>query len=139
MITVRDVDPNKLISLTAEELKKTEIKAPAVSLFVKSGANTERPPIQKDFWYLRSSAILRKLYLNTSPVGVERLRNAFGSRKRLGHKPAKHYKAGGKFIRLMLQQLEGEGLIKKVEKPKRGRIITPKGHKLLDNIAKQVK
>lgn len=138
MISVRDVDPNDLIALAAEELKKTSIKPHAAARFVKSGANTERPPTQRDFWYLRSAAILRKLYLRPEPVGVRKLRNVFGGRKRRGHKPAHHYKAGGKFIRLMLQQLEKEGLIKKVDKPKKGRILTSKGKKLLDSLAKRV-
>ena len=138
MITVRDVNPNDLNALVAEELKKTEIKPPAVASFVKSGVNTEHPPTQKDFWYLRSSAILRKLYLSPTPIGVEKLRTAFGSRKRRGHKKAHRYKSGGKFIRLMLQQLEQEGLVKKVEKPRKGRIIAPKAQKLLDSLAKQV-
>jgi len=138
MITVREVNPNDLHALVAEELKKTEIKPPAVAAFVKSGVNTERPPTQQDFWYLRSAAILRKLYLNTDPVGVQKLRTAFGSRKRRGHKQAHHYKAGGKFIRLMLQQLEKEGLVKKVQKPRKGRIITSKAQKLLDSLAKKV-
>jgi len=139
MITVRDVDSNNLISLAAEELKKTNIKPHKLANFVKSGVCTERPPTQQDFWYLRSAAILRKLYLNSKPVGVEKLRNAFGTTKRRGHKQSHFRKSGGKFIRLMLQQLEQEGLIKSVKKPKPGRILTSQGQKLLDSVAKQVK
>jgi len=139
MITVRDVDANKLIEQTAQALKETKIEPHKSAGFVKSGVCAERPPTQKDFWYLRSAAILRKLYLNSKPVGTEKLRNAFGSTKRRGHKQTHFRKAGGKFIRLMLQQLEQEGLIKSVKKPKPGRILTPEGQKLLDSVAKQVK
>jgi small subunit ribosomal protein S19e len=138
MITVRDVDSGKLNKLIAEELEKTEMQPHPLANMVKSGIATEHPPTQENFWYLRSAAILRKLYLNTNPVGTERLRNVFGSRKNNGHQPSHHYKAGGKFIRMMLQQLEKEGLIKKIEKPKKGRTITPKGQKLLDSLAKKV-
>ena len=57
----------------------------------------------------------------------------------MGHKPAHHRPAGGKFIRLMLQQLEKEGLVKKVETPKKGRVITPKGQKFLDSLSRDLK
>jgi small subunit ribosomal protein S19e len=136
---MRDVSPQKLISRLSEELKKNEnIKPPEWSKYVKTGASVERPPTQPDWWFLRSAAILRKIYIN-GPVGVQRLRTAFGGRKRRGHKPAHHKKAGGKIIRLMLQQLENAGLAKKVEKPKKGRIVTPKGQKLINKIASEFK
>ena len=106
MLTPKDVDHIKFVRAVAEELKKNEnVKPHALAGFVKSGVNAERPPEQKDFWFLRSAAILRKAYTR-GPVGVSRLRTAFGSRKRRGHKPAHHAPAGGKFIRMMLQQLE---------------------------------
>jgi len=139
MVTVQDVSPQKLIHRVKEELKKSEnVKAPVWMNYVKSGVNAERPPVQADFWYLRSAAILRKVYLN-GPVGTERLRNSYGSLKRRGHKPAHHRKAGGKIIRLMLQQLEKDGLLQKVDTPKKGRIVTPKGQKLLDKMSAEIK
>lgn len=138
MPTAREVPAQKLIALTAEQLKKVdEIRPHPAAGFVKSGVCAERPPEQPDFWYLRSAAILRKIYL-TGPVGVQRLRTAYGGKRRRGHKPARHKKAGGKFIRLMLQQLEKAGLVTKTEKPA-GRAITPKGQKLLDRLASKVK
>ena len=128
------MSPQELSTRLSEELKKNEnIKPPEWSKYVKTGASVERPPTQPDWWFLRSAAVLRKIYIN-GPVGVQRLRTAFGGRKRRGHKPAHHKKAGGKIIRLMLQQLENAGLAKKVEKPKRGRIVTPKGQKLINKI-----
>jgi small subunit ribosomal protein S19e len=139
MVSVKDVLANDLIAKVAEELKKSEnIKVPEWSKFVKSGVNAERPPAQEDFWYLRSSAILRRIYLN-GPVGTQKLRTVFGSNKRRGHKPSHHRPAGGKIIRLMLQQLEKDGLITKTDKPRKGRIVTPKGQKFLDNMAAKIK
>ncbi|NIM47048.1 MAG: 30S ribosomal protein S19e [Candidatus Aenigmarchaeota archaeon] len=136
---MRDVPPQKLIGKLSEELKKNEnIKPPEWSKFVKTGVSSERPPSQGDWWFLRSAAILRKIYLN-GPIGTQRLRNVFGGRRRRGHKPAHHRKAGGKIIRLILQQLEGAGYIKKTEKPRKGRIITSKGQKLLIKTAKGLK
>ena len=139
MATTREVSPQKLITAAAEHLKKVETVNPhPSSAFVKSGVYADRPPIQQDFWYLRSAAILRKIYLG-GPVGTQRLRTAFGGRHRRGHKPAHHAKAGGKFIRQMLQQLDKAGLTKQVDKPRKGRIITPKGQKFLDKIATTLK
>ncbi len=128
--------PAQTIDKIKEELKKKEkIKPPEWSKYVKTGVNTERPPAQKDWWHIRSAAILRKVYLN-GPVGVQRLRTVFGGKRRRGHKPPHRRDAGGKIIRLMLQQLEDAKLIKKVEKPKKGRIITNKGQSLVDKCAR---
>ena len=136
---MKDADPQKIIQVLTIELRKDEtIKPPDWSRFVKTGASAERPPSQKDWWYLRSAAIIRKLYLN-GPVGTQRLRSYFGEKRRRGHKPAHHRKAGGKIIRLMLQQLEKAGYVKKIEKPKRGRILTPKGQSLIDKAMRSAK
>jgi small subunit ribosomal protein S19e len=56
-----------------------------------------------------------------------------------GKKTYHHRKAGGKIIRLILQQLEKAGYVQKVEKPKRGRAITPKGQEFLSKVAKGIK
>lgn len=140
-MNMRDVPVQKFIEKLSEELKKNEnIKPPDWSKFVKTGVSTERPPLQKDWWFLRSAAILRKVCLD-GPVGVERLRTVFGGRRKMPHgkKTSHHRKAGGKIIRLILQQLEKAGYVQKIEKPKKGRIITPKGQKLLSKTSKGVK
>jgi len=135
----RQVEPNKLIKRLAEELKKDEhIKPPAWSKHVKTGMNAERPPTQADWWFLRASAILRKIHM-TGPVGTQRLRTVYGSKKRRGSIRPHHAQAGGKIIRLMLQQLEKSGYVKKSEQLKKGRLITPKGQRLLNRIARVVK
>jgi small subunit ribosomal protein S19e len=136
---MREVSTQKLVLKLSELLKKNEnIKPPEWSKYVKSGACSERPPTQLDWWYLRSAAILRRIY-NTGPVGVQRLRTVFGGRRRRGYKPAKQMKAGGKVIRLMLQQLESAGYLKKVEKPRKGRIVTPQGQKLISKAVRELK
>jgi small subunit ribosomal protein S19e len=138
---MKDVPVQKFIEKLSEELKKNEnIKPPDWSRFVKTGVSTERPPLQRDWWFLRSAAILRKVYLD-GPVGVERLRTVFGGRRKMPHgkKTSHHRKAGGKIVRLILQQLEKAGYVQKVEKPKRGRIITPKGQEFLSKTSKGIK
>lgn len=135
MPDVRAVSQGALVSRIAEELKKAEkIKPPAWAAYTKTGVATERPPSQPDWWYFRTAALLRRIYL-TGPVGTQRMRTALGGRRRRGHKPAHHRKAGGKVIRLILQQLEAEGLVKKTAKPKSGRMVTPKGQRFVDEIA----
>jgi len=140
MTTVYDVDPTKLVEKAAEELKKLkELQMPEWAKFVKTGAAKERHPVKKDWWYTRAAAILRKIYLR-GPIGVNSLRREYSSKKNMGYKPERVYKAGGKIIRIILRGLEKEGLIifvtKKVHK---GRIITAKGKKFLDGLAKLVK
>jgi small subunit ribosomal protein S19e len=136
---MKDVPSQKLIERLAEELKKNEnIKPPEWSKYVKTGVSEERPPLQKDWWFLRSAAVLRKIHLN-GPVGIQRLRTAFGGRRRRGHKPAHHRKAGGKIIRLIVQQLEKSGYVQKVDKPRKGRIVTSRGQGLLNKASKEIR
>ncbi len=133
MVTVNDVDPQDLINLTKEELKKMkEIVPPEWSLWVKTGVSRERPPEQDDWWFIRTAAVLRKVYLN-GPIGIERLRKEFGGRKNRGHKPEHFYPGSGSIMRKILQQLEEVGLVKKLGR--KGRAISPKGQKFLDNLA----
>jgi len=132
---VQAIDPQKLNEKLKEELKKfKEIKPPAWSFFVKSGVHKERPPEQKDFWYIRAASILRRLYLN-GPVGIERLRVYYGGKKKHKVSPPHRKKASGALIRKILQQLEKAGL---VEKTKKGRVLTPKGRSFIEKVAKEI-
>lgn len=135
MTTARETKPEKLVEKLKEELKKVEeVKPPEWVKFSKSGSHRERPPEQKDFWYVRTAAVLRRIYLE-GPVGVERLRSYYGGRKERGYIPAHFRKASGNIIRKILQQLEKAGLI---EKAARGRKITAKGQSLLNHAAHEV-
>ena len=137
MVTVQDVDPQELINSVKEELKKIkEIKPPEWADWVKTGMSRERPPEQEDWWYIRSAAVLRKVYLK-GPIGIQRLRKLFGGKKNRGHKPEHFYPGSGAIIRNILLQLEAAGLVKK--QGRKGRVISPKGQKFLDNIAFRLK
>jgi len=132
MVSAREVSADKLNEKLKEELKSAEeISPPEWSRFVKSGAHRQRMPQQKDFWYIRASSILRRIYLD-GPIGTERLRTYYGGKKKRGYKPDHFKKASGNIIRKILQQLEKAGLIEKAGK---GRKITSKGQKLLDKVA----
>ena len=132
MVSARDVEAKKLIANLAEELK-TKIKMPEWAVYVKTGTQSQRPPEQKDWWYIRAASILRKIYTD-GPVGTSRLRSYYGGRKQRGHKPEHFRKGSGKIIRVILQDLEKINLISKDSK---GRKVTKEGQKLLDNLAKK--
>lgn len=140
MTIVYDVDAGKLIEKTAEELKKLkELQMPEWAKFVKTGAAKERHPAREDWWYIRAAAILRKIYLK-GPIGVNSLRREYSSKKNMGHKPERVYRAGGKIIRTIVKGLEKEGLIQMIGKGvHKGRIISAKGRKFLDNLSKGAK
>ncbi|MDI3473878.1 MAG: small subunit ribosomal protein S19e [Candidatus Woesearchaeota archaeon] len=139
MDIVYSADSEEFIKRCSEELKKFEsIKAPEWALYVKTGAGNERPPSNPDWWYIRCASVLRKIYFY-GPIGVSKLRRYYGNRKNRGHAPEKFYKSGGSHIRIMLQQLEKEGLIEQVKTGvHKGRVITSKGHVFLRKISKDV-
>ena len=133
---IEDIPTSKLIEKAAEELKKiNEIKPLEWAKFVKTGRHKERPPVSKDWWYIRAASILRKTYV-LGPIGVSKLRRKYGGRKNRGHKPEHFYPASGSVIRKILQQLEKSTLIQQNKIGNRkGRILTPKGTSFLDKIA----
>ena len=139
MAKFNKIAAQKLIPVVAEELKKSNtVKAPAWSMYAKTGAHVSRPPSQTDWWFTRAAAVLRKIAVR-GPVGTEKLRTIYGGRKRRGHKPAEFRKAGGSAIRKVLQQLQTAGFVKYKDKGiKKGRIITPQGLSFLDKAAKTI-
>lgn len=110
--------------------EKGILTMPDWAKFVKTSVARERPPMQEDWWYIRGASILRKLYLY-GPLGVRRLSKFYGGRQNRGYKPEKKRKGSKKILRVILQQLEKGGLIKKVEKPRKGRILTEEGKKII--------
>ena len=134
-----DVDAQELIAKAAEELKKVpEIKPPLWTPFVKTGMHKERPPVDKDWWYMRTASVLRAVY-RLGPIGVSKLRAKYGGKKNRGVKKEHFYKGSGNILRKSLQQLEKAGFIKFAEKKvRKGRVITPKGISFLDKIATQI-
>jgi small subunit ribosomal protein S19e len=139
MATQYDVNVNDLIVKSAQKLKDSENVRPTDwAAYVKTGAHKERPPADRDWWYVRSAAVLRSVS-KLGPVGVSKLRTKYGGKKDRGHKPERFARGSGSILRKILQQLEKEGLVKQ-EKigTHSGRIITPKGTKLLDNAASEI-
>ncbi|MCG2718100.1 MAG: 30S ribosomal protein S19e [Nanoarchaeota archaeon] len=139
-MSIFDVDINKLLEKVAEEMKKIEaIKKPDWATFVKTGPGKERPPVDPNWWYMRSASMLRKIFLK-GPIGVSKLRNNYQTKKNRGHKPEKVYPASGKLTRTILQQLEKAGFIKFEEKDvHKGRVITAKGKSFMQKLCKDIK
>ncbi len=91
--------------------------------------------MQENWWHIRTAAVLRKVYVN-GPIGTERLAAEFGGSKDRRAKPYKAVKGSRSIIRHVLQQLEATELV--AADKNRGRMITPKGQSLLDNVARAV-
>jgi small subunit ribosomal protein S19e len=134
---INDLPSGKVIEKTAEALKKIpEIVAPEWSKFVKTGTHKERPPVNEDWWYIRTASIMKKIAI-ISPVGVNKLKRKYGGKKNRGHKPEKRFDASGNIIRKILQQLEKAGFIEQSTKGvHKGRVLTNKGKSFLDKSSK---
>ncbi|MBS3086646.1 40S ribosomal protein S19 [Candidatus Pacearchaeota archaeon] len=124
----------------AEALKNVpEFKKPGWVEFVKSGPGKSRPIDDQDFWYKRAASILRQIY-KKKIVGVSRLRTRYGSKKKRGVRPEEFRKAGGKIIRVILQQSDKAGFteiaktVKGVKGKKPGRQLTDKGKRFLEEV-----
>ena len=136
MATIYDADIQKSIEKLSDSLK-SHIKDPEWSKFVKTGSAKARPPAELDWFYKRAASLLITIY-KKGPIGVSKLRVKYGSKKRRGHNPEKFFRASGKIIRRILQQLEKNKLIEqKAIGFHKGRIITKEGRKLVDGIAKR--
>jgi small subunit ribosomal protein S19e len=133
---VHEVNAQALNAKVAEELKKS-MEMPSWTHFVKTGTSRQRPPADEKWFYMRSASILRRLYID-GPVGVQRLRSYYGSSKNLGHQPKHFRRASGKIIRTVLQNLEKMEYVEKVEKPKKGRVLTKKGREFLKKMAQEI-
>ncbi len=136
MPTAYDVPADSLIRELSTRLKEEfkEIEAPAWAPFVKTSVSKERAPEDPDWWFKRCASLLRKIYIY-GPVGVSRLRTAYGGRQHRGKSPERFAKGSGAIIRNALQQLEKAGL---VQKNTGGRKITDKGRSLIDKIASEI-
>jgi len=136
MVTAYDVPAEKLIALTAAKLREIDtIKPPEWAEFVRTGRHTEKAPSQKDWWYTRAASILRKVYI-LGPIGTSRLAEEYGGFADRGSKPNKAVKGSRNIARKCIMQLEAGGLVAKNKN--KGRIITAKGQKMLDSLAKEI-
>jgi len=136
MATAFDVPANRLIPKMADELRKIEtIKAPEWAAFVKTRRHTEKSPMEEGWWYTRSAAMLRKIYIE-GPIGTTRLAAMYGGTADRGSKPDKAVRGSRSISRATVQQLEKSQLVQKEKDG--GRVVTAKGRKMVDSLATQV-
>jgi small subunit ribosomal protein S19e len=138
MVTLYDVPADALIDALADRLED-RVDAPDWANYAKTGVSKELPPQQDDFWVTRAASLLRKVAVD-GPVGVDRLSTAYGDRTQGSTRyrvAAAHADAGSKkIIRTILQQLEDEDLVATAQGE--GRVVTPAGQSLLDEVAAAV-
>ncbi|WP_254839993.1 30S ribosomal protein S19e [Natronomonas marina] len=138
MTTLYDVPAEDLIEAVAEEIAD-ELDAPEWVDYAKTGSGRELPPEQEDFWARRAASLLRKV-ADEGPVGVQRLRTAYGDSTngstRYRVRPEHRTEGSGNIIRTALQQLEEAGYIQTHEG--RGRTVTGEGRALLDETAEEL-
>ena len=133
MVTVYDVEQGKLVVKVAEKLKADkDCNIPEWVYHVKTGHGRVRIPDNPEWWYERLASVLRLVYKNPQ-IGVSKLKTHYGGRKNRGHAPEKRVDAGGKIIRVCLQQLVELGLLEKGKL--KGRVVSAKGQALIDNSA----
>lgn len=134
LTTPHDVPASEFIDRLAKYLRENvdEVQPLPWASFAKTGTHVEKQPQNPNWWYTRSASILRKVYIH-GPIGLENLRSDYGGRKNNGVHKNHACKAGGSGIRKSLQQLETAGLVQ-IAKPQ-GRIVTPKGRKLMQEVA----
>ncbi len=134
-ITILDVPPSELIEKVAEKLKDDPyVKPPNWANFIKTASFKKTQPQQSDWWYIRAASVLYQVY-RRGPIGLSKLRKVYGGRASGKNRPEKKGIAAGKVIRLIMQQLELSNYLVKTVK---GRKISPRGQKLLNEIAKEI-
>ncbi|KAF7191133.1 40S ribosomal protein S19, partial [Pseudocercospora fuligena] len=133
-VSVRDVPADKFIDAYAAFLKRQgKLPIPGWSDTVKTSHAKELPPQSQDWFYVRSAAIARHIYMRKT-VGVGRLRKVHGGTKNRGSRPSHHVDASGAVDRKVMQALEKIGVLEQDE-DKGGRRITQSGQRDLDRIA----
>jgi small subunit ribosomal protein S19e len=138
MTTLYDVPAEDLIEAVAEKIE-SDLEEPEWLAFTKTGTGRELPPEQEDFWSRRAASLLRKVAAD-GPVGIQRLRTAYGDAAngstRYRVRPNHKRDGSGNVIRTALQQLEDAGYVETSER--RGRTVTGEGRALLDDTAEDV-
>ena len=132
---IQDVDANEWIEAFAQHLKaQGKLEMPEFVDYAKTGISRILPPSNPDWFYIKSAAVLRRIYIRPF-TGIGGLKKVFGST--WGQSRPLHFKkASGSVIRKSLQGLEGLNLIAKSDDE--GRVITKSGRRDCDRIAMKV-
>merc|ERR1712079_553298 len=110
---------------------KNKIMVPKWSDFAKTATHKQMPPADDDWFYIRTAAIARQLYIKGT-VGVGRMSVIYGSSANRGFRPSHTHKGNGHIARLAFQELEKMKLVEKAEK---GRKLSKDGQRDMDRVA----
>ena len=131
---VREIPAQQYVLALAKQFEESQtIKAPEWADLVKTSYLKQMPPSNANWWYVRAASIARQIYMNHT-VSVSGLSFRYGGNENPGSSPKHHQVGSRKIVRTILQQLEKAQLVKTTEK---GRELTPKGQKLLDQVANE--
>ncbi|KCV68814.1 30S ribosomal protein S19e [Fonticula alba] len=135
-MTVRDVPAQEFIHALAAHLKKTgQVAVPEWVDIVKTGNNKELAPTNPDWFFIRTAAIARQLYLNHT-IGVGSLKSIYGGKKRRGARRDIRVDASGAVIRASLKALVALNIVE--ARADGTRVVSAKGTSQLDNVANAV-
>ena len=136
MTHATDVPADALLPRLAAELKNRKaVEPPKWAMFAKTGVHTQLAPTQRDWWFLRSASVMRKISL-VGPTGVERLSSEYGGRRDRGSAPY-HARTGSRAVlRTIVHQLEHSGLVQ--AQKNRGRRLSPEGQRMIDSVSREV-
>lgn len=135
-VTLKDVDSHIWVKEFAKYLKNTgKLPVPKWADMVKTATFKELPPQDQDWFYVRTAAVLRRIYIRQG-TGCGALRKVYGGRVNRGCAPGHHKKASSSVIRGAMKALLDMKLIS--NHPDGGRVITSAGRRDADRIASQV-
>ncbi|GAA5992912.1 hypothetical protein JCM10908_001402 [Rhodotorula pacifica] len=137
MVNVRDVTADAFINAYAQHLKRSgKLEVPVWVDVVKTGTGKELAPYDADWFYIRTAAVARFIYLRKH-VGVGALQKVHGGAVNRGNRPSHHRDGSGSVERKILQALEKINVLEK-DTARGGRRITVDGQRDLDRIATAV-
>ncbi|CAE7634544.1 rps1902 [Symbiodinium microadriaticum] len=135
-VSVRDVPAEAFIQAYAQVLKNNDkFVVPKWADTVKTGVHKELAPYDPDWFFVRTAAVARKIYLRQG-TGVGALKKRFGGSYRRGARPKVHNDASGNIIRKAMLELDKLAITEACGKG--GRKITSIGQRALDQVARQV-
>jgi len=134
-VCVKDVDAFKWIKGFAAHLKtQGQLEVPEFVDYTKTSSAKTLAPQDPDWYYVRSAAVLRRVYLRPF-TGIGGLSKVFGSA--YGKSRPMHFRTAAKgVLRHVLQSLEKLGLLTKSDDG--GRVITKAARRDCDRVAMKV-
>merc|ERR1712160_232229 len=135
MVCVKDVNQSDFVVAFAAFLKKSgKMTVPKWSDYAKTACHKQLAPANDDWFYIRTAAVARQLYIKGT-VGTGRMATIYGGSANRGFRPSHTRKGNGHIARLAFQQLEAMKLVEKADK---GRKLSKDGQRDMDRVAAQI-